>query len=78
MDCIDTVALIGKVLFSHVFRETNRVAHVLARESFLNKNSCNWVDEPPGFVLDDLLNDVICVEVKARSRVVLLPSNKGG
>jgi hypothetical protein len=39
-------------------REANKVAHLLARESFSRKILCNWVDEPPDFILDELLNDV--------------------
>jgi hypothetical protein len=57
-DCVDMSVSIGNVSFRHSFREANKVAHVLARESFCNKLTCNWVEEPPGFLLDDLLNDV--------------------
>jgi hypothetical protein len=34
------------------------VAHELAKEGFRSKVSSNWVDEPPSFLLDSLLNDV--------------------
>jgi ribonuclease HI len=57
-DCIDLVASIGSVSFTHCLREANSVSHCLAREGFTIKESCNWDDEPPGFILDTLLNDV--------------------
>jgi hypothetical protein len=52
------VVLIGNVSFKHCPREANEVAHVLARECFASKLSCNWVDEPPGFLMEKLINDV--------------------
>jgi ribonuclease HI len=57
-NCVDLVTTIGDVSFSHCPREANRVAHELARFCFLNCSSCNWVDEPPRFLLDSLINDV--------------------
>jgi hypothetical protein len=57
-DCVDTVVSVGNVSFSHCLKEANKVAHMLARESFCNKLSCNWVEELLGFLLNDLLNDV--------------------
>jgi ribonuclease HI len=56
-DCIDMVAVIGSVSFSHCPREANEVADELASFSFLNKLSCNWVDEPPSFILNSIVND---------------------
>jgi hypothetical protein len=47
-DCVDRSVSIGNVSFSHCLREANKVAHVLARESFCNKLTCNWVEEPLG------------------------------
>jgi hypothetical protein len=29
------------------------------REAMASKLSCNWVDEPSSFILEDLINDVI-------------------
>ena len=58
-DCVDYATSIGTVFFKHCPRETTEVAHTIARHSFNHKISCNWVDEPPGFMLDALLNDVI-------------------
>jgi ribonuclease HI len=44
-DCINLVAT-GTVSFNHIVKEANKVAHELPRVCFLNKGSCNWVDEP--------------------------------
>jgi ribonuclease HI len=57
-DCVDLAVTIGSVSYLHCMREANKVAHSLARESFSRKILCNWVDEPPDFILDELLNDV--------------------
>ena len=42
-ECIDTATSIGKVIFSHCFRDANSVAHELAKFSFCNKLDNNWV-----------------------------------
>jgi hypothetical protein len=57
-DCVDLSSLIGNVQFKFYQREANGVDHELARFCFSSKNSCNWVDEPPSFLLDKLINDV--------------------
>jgi hypothetical protein len=44
--CIDIASFIGSVSFKHCSREANQVAHEIAKFSFLNNQSCNWVDEP--------------------------------
>jgi hypothetical protein len=54
--------VIGSVFFNHRLREANSVAHSLAKKCFLIKYSSFWVDEPPRFLLDNLLNDFICVD----------------
>jgi hypothetical protein len=51
-------SLIDKVSFKHCPREANEVAHDIARFCFSSKASCNWVDEPPSFLLEKLINDV--------------------
>jgi hypothetical protein len=58
VDIVDTTITIDKVSFKHYRREANKVAHDLAKHSFLNKVSCNWVDEPPSFLLNNVVNDV--------------------
>jgi hypothetical protein len=50
--------LIGTIKFKSCPREANQVAHEIAKFSFLNNQTCNWVDEPPSFILDRLVNDV--------------------
>jgi hypothetical protein len=57
-DCVDRAALIDKVSFKHCLREANEVAHEIASNSFSTRNSYNWVDEPPDFIICKLLNDV--------------------
>jgi ribonuclease HI len=49
---------IGMVEFNHCTRDMNRVAHDIARFSFSSRADCNWVDEPPSFILQPLLDDV--------------------
>lgn len=39
-------------------REANQVAHTLAGDSFMSKQSCNWIEEPPSIIIGDLANDV--------------------
>jgi ribonuclease HI len=57
-DCTDLATEIGEVKFSPISREANKVAHELARQCFIDKADCNWVDEPPSFVLGSFINDV--------------------
>jgi ribonuclease HI len=57
-DCVDLAVSIGEVSFRHCLREANMVAHSLAHECFKIQLDCNWVDEPPSFILQPLLNDV--------------------
>jgi hypothetical protein len=57
-DCMDQVASIGNVSFVHCPREANKTAHELARQCFIDKNSCNRDDEPPSFLLGTLIYDV--------------------
>jgi hypothetical protein len=54
---IDSTITIGEVKFTHCPREANKVAHELAKFSFLNKNSCNWASEPPSFILNSRITD---------------------
>ena len=62
-DCVDLATLIGNVSFKFCPREANEVAHELASSCFIDKISCNWVDEPPSFILGKLVNDVTIVDV---------------
>ena len=47
------------VVFEHCYGEQNCVAHELAKFSFCNKSDDNWIDEPPGFLISQLVNDVV-------------------
>jgi hypothetical protein len=57
-DILEQASQIGKVEFMHCGRDINSVAYELARFCFSSRNFCIWVDEPPSFILDKLLNDV--------------------
>lgn len=46
------------ISIEHCHREANQVAHVLARNLSLSKHTCNWIDEPPSFIIAKLANDV--------------------
>ena len=46
------------ISLDHCNREANCVADILARVALQEKLSCNWVDEPPNFILGALVNDV--------------------
>lgn len=59
VECIDSATLVGKVIFKHIFRDANCVAHELAKFSFCNKYDRSWSDEPPGFLISHLVNGVI-------------------
>jgi hypothetical protein len=58
-ECTDKVTNISDISFKFCSRETNQVAHELAKYSYSNKISCTWDNDPPSFLLDRLLNDVI-------------------
>ena len=57
-DCVDLVTEIVTVQFSHCLREANDVAHEIAKHSYENHLSCNWVDDHPSFLTEYLVNDV--------------------
>lgn len=50
------------ICIDHCNREANCAAHELAREAMKSKLSCNWVDEPPSFILGALANDVTIIQ----------------
>jgi hypothetical protein len=58
-ECVDLIPFIGSVSFKLCLRKSNQVAHNIARYCFSNSISCKWVDEPPSFIFDSLINDVI-------------------
>jgi ribonuclease HI len=57
-DILNQASMIGNVEFTHCGRDINSVAHEIARECSLSQIFCNWVDEPPSFLLLTLLDDV--------------------
>jgi hypothetical protein len=46
------------VVFNQCPREANKVPHELAKECFQIQVYCNWVNEPPSFLVNQLINDV--------------------
>jgi ribonuclease HI len=57
-EIISVAGGIGTVEYSHCRREINKVAHDTARFCIESRTDCNWVDEPPSFLLQPLLDDV--------------------
>jgi ribonuclease HI len=57
-DCVDLCSMIDKISFKHCSRMANEVAHEIARDCYSSESSCNWVAEPPSFLLEKLINDV--------------------
>ena len=57
-DCILMWQDFVSISLDHCNREANCVADILARVALQEKLSCNWVDEPPNFILGALVNDV--------------------
>lgn len=45
-------------------RETNEVAHILAKYAFENEVSISWVDEPPDLLVNAIVNDVTILPVQ--------------
>ena len=56
-DCFIIAGMIGNVEFTHCRWEANEAAHNLAKFSYENNVSCNWVDEPPDFLINSLVNE---------------------
>ena len=46
------------ISITHCHRESNQVAHELARQARLERNSCIWIDDPPASVRQLLINDI--------------------
>ena len=58
-ECVDLATSIGRVKFRHIPRKANSVAHEIASYSFCNQNSVSWINEPPGWLMRTLINDVM-------------------
>jgi len=52
----------ASISIDHCNREANSVAYELAKVAMRSKLSCNWVDEPPSFILGALVNDVTIIQ----------------
>ena len=61
-DCMDLILQIGNVKFRFCLREANKVSHELAKNSFMNRNSCIWEAEAPNFIVSSLVNDVTIMD----------------
>jgi len=48
----------SSISIEHCNRDINRVEHNLASLAVQSKHACIWVDEPPSFILEALVNDV--------------------
>ena len=60
-DCFKLWQEFSLISVGHCNRDANQVAHELARNSFLNRSSCIWADEPPNFIFATLAKDVILI-----------------
>jgi hypothetical protein len=69
------MVVIGKVTFIHCPRETNEVAHNMARFCFDSYTSCNRVDEPPSRSLGNLTDNVLYFKIN-KVTVVAFPQKK--
>jgi hypothetical protein len=54
---VESWLLVSPVTFESCRWEANMVAHVLARFSLINLNSCIWDDDPLSFIFSLLIND---------------------
>jgi hypothetical protein len=57
-DCFLATQSFNSISFVHCFRETNEVAHELARYAYDTNFVIRWEDVPPSFILPFVLNDV--------------------
>ena len=60
-DCFKLWQEFSLISIEHCNRDANQVAHELARNSFLNRSSCIWADEPPNFIFATLAKDAILI-----------------
>uniref|UniRef100_A0ACD5WS59 Uncharacterized protein n=1 Tax=Avena sativa TaxID=4498 RepID=A0ACD5WS59_AVESA len=57
-DCRNLSTGYREILFEHCKREANKVAHELARHSFINHVDEFWDNDPPSFIMPTMVNDV--------------------
>lgn len=64
VDCFQIAPGITSIEFKHQPREANGLAHYLARFSYDAKRSCEWINDPPDFLLSHVIHDVTLPLVK--------------
>jgi ribonuclease HI len=57
-ECYNLWREFAEISIEHCDKESNQVAHELARQAFMSKASCIWVDEPPNCIIPLISNDV--------------------
>ena len=62
-DCFEICNNFGHVSFEHCARESNRVAHELARRARVDPPGV-WADNPPSFIRSLILDDLSLFEMK--------------
>ena len=63
VDCFVRAARIGSITICHYSRESNSVAHKLARFAYDSKSSFVWDGDPPSFIIPDVIHDVTLFEI---------------
>jgi hypothetical protein len=58
VDCFTKANAISDISFQHCSRDANKVAHNLARNAYISKNSLVWDGDPTGFIINDVIEDV--------------------
>jgi hypothetical protein len=58
VDCFNKANAISDISFQHCPRNTNKVAHNLARNAYISKEYLVWYGDPPGFIINDVIEDV--------------------
>ena len=57
-ECFQLAQSIGPTSLHHCNRETNLVAQNLARHAVSTNSSVFWIDNPPSFIVSDVINNV--------------------
>ena len=58
-DCRQVLSSFGRATIVHCARESNGVAHWLARTSYRRKLNEVWQEHPPDFLIPSLVSDMI-------------------
>jgi ribonuclease HI len=57
-ECFMKVGATKDISFQHCFMDANKVSHNLARNVYRSKCNLVWDEDPPDFILADVINDV--------------------